>query len=148
MASADSSGNWTAIFVIRAWSSMMHILSSGLAGWGIAAFRVTGSSSRLFGGYAFAIAIHALWNAAVVGVGYGGLRSALSQAGPDVIAMAAIVGGGLTLLTLAVVLPTAILLVNRRLRPSVASNDRYLAAGSGLAVTSSDPEGMDIPYVT
>jgi hypothetical protein len=141
MASADTSGNWTVIFLIRAWSSMMHILASGLAGWGIAAFRVTGRSSRLVAGYAFAIAIHALWNGAVVGVGYGGLRSAFSLAGPDVIAMAAIVAGGLTLLILAVVLPAAILLFNRRLRTSVASDERQLVFGDGLALTSSRPEG-------
>ena len=121
IASADTSGNWTVIFLIRAWSSMMHILASGLAGWGIAAFRVTGRSSRLVAGYAFAIAIHALWNAAVVGIGYGGLRSAFGQAGPDVIGVAAIVAGGLTLLALAVLLPTAMLVVNRRLRTSVGS---------------------------
>jgi hypothetical protein len=141
IASADTSGNWTMIFLIRAWSSLMHILASGLAGLGIAAFHVTGRSSRLFAGYAFAIAIHALWNAAVVGVGYGGLRSALSQGGTDVTAVAAIAAGGLTLLGLGASLPIAILLINRRLRTSVSGDDGRGAAAYVLALTSSRPEG-------
>jgi hypothetical protein len=141
MASADVSGNWTMILLIRAWSSMMHILASGVAGWGIAAFRVTGRSSRLVAGYAFAIGIHALWNAAVVGIGYGGLRSAFSHAGPDVIAMAAVIAGASTLLVLVVVLPAAILWVNQRLRTPVGSLEGRLLAAGGLASTSPRLEG-------
>jgi hypothetical protein len=141
MASADASGSWTVIFLIRAWSSLMHILASGLAGWGIAAFRVTGRTSRLAAGYGFAIAIHALWNAAVVGIGYGGLRSAFSSAEPDVMAVAAILAGGSTLLALTVVLPAAILLINRRLRTSAGSLEGHLLARNGLALTSPRLEG-------
>jgi hypothetical protein len=141
MASADVSGNWTMILLIRAWSSMMHILASGVAGWGIAAFRVTGRGSRLVAGYAFAIGIHALWNAAVVGIGYGGLRSAFSHAGPDVIAMAAVIAGASTLLVLVVVLPAAILWVNQRLRTPVGSLEGRLLAAGGLASTSPRLEG-------
>jgi hypothetical protein len=141
MASADISGNWTVIFWIRAWSSMMHILASGLAGWGIAAFRVTGRSSRLVAGYAFAIGIHSLWNAAVVGIGYGGLRSTFGQDGPDAVAMAAILAGGLTLFALAVGIPAAILLINRTLRTPVAGLEGQLPSRAGLALTPPRLEG-------
>ena len=141
MASADPSGNWTAIFLIRAWSSMMHILASGLAGWGIAAFRLTGRSSRLIAGYGFAIGIHALWNAAVVGIGYGGLRTLFNQAEPDVIAAVAILAGGLILTSLAVSLPAAILLINRKLRAPAGGIEVRPAAGDGLALTSTRLEG-------
>lgn len=116
MASADASGNWTVIFLIRAWGSMMHILASGIAGWGIAVFRTTRKSSRLVAGYATSIGIHALWNTSVVGIGYGGLRFAIGGAAIDRIGMAAIAAGGVTLLTLCLMLPLAIVLINRRLR--------------------------------
>jgi hypothetical protein len=136
MASADTSGSWTAIFLIRAWSSMMHILASGLAGWGIAAYRVTGRGSRLVAGYAVSIGIHALWNASVVGIGYGGLRSAFGSEEPDVIGLAAILAGSSTLLALSVVLPAAIHLINRRLRTSAEISEGYVASGNGLALIS------------
>ena len=141
MASAEPSGNWTAIFLIRAWSSMMHILASGLAGWGIAAFRLTGSSSRLIAGYGFAIGLHALWNAAVVGIGYGGLRTLFNQTEPDVIAAVAILAGGAILISLAISLPAAILLINRRLRTSACSLEVREVAGDGPAFTSTRAEG-------
>jgi hypothetical protein len=141
MASADMSGDWTVIFLIRAWSSMMHILASGLAGWGIASFHISGRSSRLVGGYALAIGIHALWNAAVVGIGYGGLRSTFSQAGPDVIAVAAILAGGFTLVALAVGIPAAILLINRSLRAPATNPGRQAGPRSGLALAPPRSEG-------
>lgn len=141
MASADASGNWTVIFLIRAWSSMMHILASGLAGWGIAAFRLTGRSSRLIAGYGLAIGIHALWNAAVVGIGYGGVRTLFNPAEPDVIAAAAVLAGASILVSLAVSLPTAILLINRKLRAASGSLVVRQAAGDGLSLSSTGLEG-------
>jgi len=148
MASTEPSGNWTLILLIRAWSSMMHILASAVAGWGIADFRTTRRSSRLVVGYACAIGIHAPWNASVVGIGYGGLRSAFGPAGPDVLAIMSIAAGGLTLLVLAIMLPPAIVLTNRMVRQPGA-NTEMNAAGQWTPMRAPPRAGgQDITHGT
>jgi RsiW-degrading membrane proteinase PrsW (M82 family) len=55
-------------------SSLMHILASALAGWGIASSASGGKAAHMLGGYAISITLHALWNASVVAIAFGGLR--------------------------------------------------------------------------
>lgn len=116
IASADPTAGWGFILLIRGGSSIMHVVASALAGWGIADFRATARMSRLVGGYGMAIFIHATWNAAVVAIGYGGVRLTLSQTGMDVIGLATATIGAITLTSLLVLLPVSLVVFNHSLR--------------------------------
>jgi len=122
VASADATDGWAFILLIRAASSMMHVLASALAGWGIAAFRRGHRVTHLFGGYALAIGMHALWNAAVVAMAYGGLRLVIGGREMDMVGLATVAAGALGLMTLLALLPISLMLVNRSLRTAQAGS--------------------------
>jgi hypothetical protein len=126
MASAGSAEAPALVLFIRGWSSLMHILASGLAGWGIGSFLNGGKITRLFAGYTLAILVHALWNASVVSIGYGGLRAALHPAGPDLVSTLLLGAGAMVLIGLMAGLPVALTVLNQRLRSNLT---RPLPAG-------------------
>jgi RsiW-degrading membrane proteinase PrsW (M82 family) len=141
IASAEPTGTWAFIFVIRGWSSLMHILASALSGWGIATYRQTGRVTSLLGGYLLAMGIHAIWNASVVAIGFGGLRLLLNDSQVDIAGMAILALGALMLMAQVMLLPLALLFVNKRLRPpqsgsalQAALADGELASRAGLKV--------------
>ncbi|MFH1185718.1 MAG: PrsW family glutamic-type intramembrane protease [Chloroflexota bacterium] len=122
VASADAKDGWAFILMIRAGSSMMHILAAALAGWGIAAFRNGHRVTHLLGGYALAIGMHAFWNAAVVAMAYGGLRLVFSGGEMDMVGLATVVAGALVLMVSLAFLPFALILINRALRTARAGS--------------------------
>jgi hypothetical protein len=68
-ASGAGTETWPVIVTVRAGTSLLHIMASGLVGWGIvSAFRER-RILRLFAAYLSAVLIHGLWNACAVGVG-------------------------------------------------------------------------------
>ena len=68
-ASGDGSTSWPFIVGIRTMTSLLHMMASGLVGWGIvSAFREK-RILRFFTAYFSAVAIHGLWNACAVGAG-------------------------------------------------------------------------------
>lgn len=133
VASADATDRWAFVLLMRAGSSMMHILASALAGWGIAAFRNGNRAIHLLGGYAFAIGMHAFWNASVVAIGYGGIRSVFSGSGSDMLGLMAIAAGALVLSALIALLPVALILINGRLRSA------QLGSSAALAMSAAEP---------
>jgi hypothetical protein len=68
-ASADGTVSWPVIVSVRGGASLLHIVTSGLVGWGIvSAFREK-RFGRLAAAYLTAVLIHGVWNAAAVGTG-------------------------------------------------------------------------------
>jgi RsiW-degrading membrane proteinase PrsW (M82 family) len=116
LVSSDAGTGIAAILVLRAGSSLMHIMASGFAGWGIAAFRATRSVKRLVAGYGAAMAAHALWNGSVVAIGYGGIRTTYGATQPDVFGVALSIIGAMTLAGLIGGLPIALVAINLKLR--------------------------------
>jgi RsiW-degrading membrane proteinase PrsW (M82 family) len=117
IASADAAEGWTFVLMVRAASSLMHILASALAGWGIASFRLSGKAAHMLGGYAISITLHALWNASVVAIAFGGLRLLAAGSALDVVGVLIGAAGGSGLMALLVLMPIALVALNRRLMP-------------------------------
>ncbi len=102
----------------RAASSLMHITASGLMGWAIASTLVEKRYWRLVYIYPLSVALHGLWNGAVVLTVYGGLRLSLQGSQVDLLGgLSAAAGVGiLGVLVLAILVGLPI--INHRLRPA------------------------------
>ena len=94
----------------------MHIMAASLTGWGIASFRVTKRPGMMIGIYLLAMALHGTWNACVVAITFGGLRSALNGNSPDPVAVILMYAGRAVLLMLCLVIPVALGVINWRFR--------------------------------
>ncbi len=68
-ASGDGSASWPIIVSIRAGTSLLHMTTSGLVGWGIASAFREKRYLRFFAAYFAAVLIHGIWNACAVGAG-------------------------------------------------------------------------------
>ncbi len=126
-ASATPGANWAATLLIRGGSTMMHVIAASLTGWGIAVFRSNRRLGYLFAAYALAMLLHGLWNASVVIIVFGGLRTALTARASDPAGMALMVLGGSILVALGITIPVALGVINRRL----ASTDESTNPPSG-----------------
>ncbi|MBI3161912.1 MAG: PrsW family intramembrane metalloprotease [Chloroflexi bacterium] len=112
-ASSDGTTDWAVIVSVRAGTSLLHMTTSGLVGWGIvSAFRER-RTPRLFAAYASAVALHGLWNACAVGAGLSGLGQSLGRMEWFFIIAPASVGG---MAVLGVGMFLVILASNRKLR--------------------------------
>lgn len=69
-ASGDGSTSWPVIVSIRAGTSLLHMTTSGLVGWGIASAFREKRIGRFFAAYFAAVVIHGIWNACAVGAGF------------------------------------------------------------------------------
>jgi hypothetical protein len=116
MVSANAGDGAASLLVLRAGSSLMHVVASGLAGWGVGAYRASGRLRRLVLGYLAAMSVHAFWNAAVVAIAYGAFRTAYGTARPDLLGLALSIGGAMFLVMLIVLLPISLIGLNRRFR--------------------------------
>jgi RsiW-degrading membrane proteinase PrsW (M82 family) len=133
-ASANPDMYWGTTLFVRAGSSMMHIAAAAIAGYGIAAFSLSRRSAALAGGYLGAMTLHALWNASIIMLAFGGIR--LSNGGlpqPHLVGWLMIVTGVAILVSLCLGTPIALSTLNRRLRR--ASETR-----SSPAVVAQEPE--------
>lgn len=120
LVSATPDQNWTTTLLVRGASTMMHIMSASLTGWGIGQFRMTRRPLPMLGMYAAAMGLHGLWNASVVAITVGGIRSATSG-GPDIPGVI-LVGLGVTVLAvLCLAIPISMWGINWQLRKAEAS---------------------------
>ncbi len=97
---------------------MMHIAAASLTGWGIAWFRTTKRPARMIGMYALAMFLHSLWNACVILIVTGSVRSALGTHMENIMGMAFIIFGVSILAIIALSMPIALGMINWRLRTS------------------------------
>lgn len=123
LASASPDSNWASTLLVRGASTMMHIMAGSLTGWGIASFR-TAQDKRLgylFGSYAAALGLHAVWNASVVALAFGALHGGTFSGSPDVLGYVLMFLGGSILLGLCILIPVVLGMANwnfRRHAPS------------------------------
>ena len=116
LVSAAPDSNWTTTLLVRGASTMMHIMAASLTGWGIATYRVTKRPGRMIGMYALAMALHGTWNACVVAITFGGLRTVLTGSAPDAVGTVLMYAGGAILVVLCLTIPLALGAMNWRLR--------------------------------
>jgi hypothetical protein len=128
LASATPDSNWSVTLVVRGASTMMHIMAAGLTGWGIASFRAGKRAGPGLGAYGLAIALHSLWNASVVMVAFGGVRTAFNLSSPDALGTALIILGSAVLTLLCITIPFALAAINRRLRSATDSEGSEASA--------------------
>ena len=118
-ASLTANDTWAATLSMRALSGSMHMLASGLVGWGIAKASLEKRYSRFIGMMLLAMLIHSVWNAGAIFSMWGGIRVMLAIPGVDVLG-AILAAGGMSLLFFMMTgMFAAFFILNRRLRAPV-----------------------------
>ncbi|MDK1028973.1 MAG: PrsW family glutamic-type intramembrane protease [Anaerolineae bacterium] len=112
-ASITPDDTWGITLGMRGISSGMHMLASGLVGWGIAAARLDKQYLKLIGLTILAIVLHGLWNAGAVFTVAGGLRISLSTSEFDLVGPLMTIAGVGLLLVLMGIIVVALFLINR-----------------------------------
>lgn len=115
-ASLTADESWALTLSMRAISGSMHMLASGLVGWGIAWASLEKRYFRFIGMMLLAILLHALWNAGAVFSVWGGLRVMLAMPGVDVLGAILAAGGMGLLFFLMAGMFAAFFILNRRFR--------------------------------
>ncbi len=133
LVSATPDTSWTTTLLVRGASTMMHIMAASLAGWGIGQYRATHNAGRLLGLYLAAMALHGLWNAAVVFIAFGSLRTAIVSAGPDAIGILLTFLGAAVLFLLFLGIPVAMATLNRGFRKASLASAASSAASPAVA---------------
>jgi len=119
LASVQPDSSWATTLIVRGGSTMMHMVAASLTGWGIAWFRTTKRPGRMIGMYALAMFLHSLWNACVILIVTGSVRSALGAHSENIVGMAFIILGIAILTIIALSMPIALGLINWRLRTAI-----------------------------
>jgi len=120
-ASITPDNAWAVTLSMRAVSGSMHMLATGLVGWGIASARLEKRYLKLVGMLLLAMFLHGTWNAGAVFTVAGGLRIMLSM--PDFEPFGALLmftGVGL-LFTLIVGVIATLFILNAKLRTPTQS---------------------------
>jgi len=115
-ASLTADETWGITLGVRAISGSMHILATGLIGWGIAYARLEKRYLRLAGMTILAILLHSVWNAGAVFSVAGGLRIMLSMPDFDVLGTLMTVGGIGLIFVLTGSMVFAFFVINQRLQ--------------------------------
>jgi len=112
---------WAVTLAMRAVSGSMHMLASGLVGWGIASARLEKRYFKLAGATLLAMFLHGAWNAGAVFTVAGGLRFMLAASGFDVIGTLLMLAGIGLLFTLIAAVVVALFMINAKLRSPAQS---------------------------
>ncbi|MGB7874913.1 MAG: PrsW family glutamic-type intramembrane protease [Anaerolineales bacterium] len=115
-ASLSADDAWAVTLGMRAVSGSMHMLATGLFGWGIAYARLEKRYFRLIGMALLAILLHSAWNAGAVFSVAGGVSVMLAMPDFDFIGTLMTVGGAGLLFFLACGMVIAFFVINRRLQ--------------------------------
>lgn len=78
-ASGGGTETWVAVVSVRAGTGMLHVMTSGLVGWGIASAFRERRILRLVAAYFSAVLIHGIWNACAGGVVFAFLGSLIGK---------------------------------------------------------------------
>ena len=120
LASATPDSGWGATLMIRGGSTMMHIMTASLTGWGIASLHADrtggGRVASVIVRYALAVCLHGLWNASVIMIAFGSLRMPPNMDAPDLVGKVLIFSGVSVLVILCLAIPLALGMINKRLR--------------------------------
>lgn len=117
-ASLTADDAWAVTLSMRALSGSMHMLASGLAGWGIANAVLKKRYFKFAGMMLLAMLLHSVWNAGAVLSVWGGARVMLAMPDIDILGSILAVGGVGLLLFLMAGMFVAFFFLNQRLRDS------------------------------
>jgi RsiW-degrading membrane proteinase PrsW (M82 family) len=121
-ASLTADDTWAVTLGMRAVSGSMHMLATGLFGWGIAYARLEKRYFRMIAMALTAVLLHAFWNAGAVFSVAGGIRVMLTMPDFDFLGTLMTIGGAGLLFILASGMLIAFFAINRRFRvPSLQS---------------------------
>jgi RsiW-degrading membrane proteinase PrsW (M82 family) len=142
-ASGAGTESWPVIVTIRAGTSMLHIMATGLVGWGIvSAFRER-RILRLVAAYLSAVLIHGIWNACAVGAGFSMVGEVIGNPEWLVNILPATAGG---MFVLAVGMFLLLAVANKKMRispvPILQSDTPAAISGSGDATGSQMNDGV------
>jgi RsiW-degrading membrane proteinase PrsW (M82 family) len=140
-ASLTADSSWGITLSVRAITSGMHMLATGLVGWGIAYARLEKRYLRLVGMALLAMFLHSVWNAGVVFTILGGVRTMLAMPNIDFLGASMTIGGAGLLLVLIVGMFIAFFAINRRLRDPALPASQPLETDEGVHIVL--PEEQD-----
>jgi len=120
LASVQPDSSWATTLFVRGGTTMMHIMTVSLTGWGIASFRANKRAGRLIGMYALAMFLHGLWNASVVLIVIGSVRMTLGTQSLNIAGIALIVFGISILTIVTLIVPLVLGIINWRLRTATS----------------------------
>jgi hypothetical protein len=143
LVSATPDTNWTTTLLVRGASTMMHIMAASLTGWGIGQFRATRSFSRLLAMCVAAMCLHGLWNASVVAISFGSLRSVSGSSSPDPIGMVFIVAGAAVLVMLCLGIPVGMAVANWHFRREASPS---IAPAAAAAQQTPEMPASEVPW--
>jgi hypothetical protein len=126
-ASVTADDAWAVTLGMRAISSAMHMLATGLVGWGIAYARLEKRYLRAFGMLVLAIVLHGAWNAGAVFSTAGGVSVMLSMPEFDAVSVIMMLFGFGLIFILMLGMFSALFLINMRLRTSSPALTRLTA---------------------
>ena len=119
LASVQPDPSWATTLFVRGGTTMMHILTASLTGWGIASFRATKRPRRMISTYALAMFLHGLWNACVVFIVIGAVHLTLSGQSNNIMGITLTVLGISILAIISLIVPFALGIINWRLRSAM-----------------------------
>jgi len=119
LASVQPDPSWGTTLFVRGGTTMMHILTAGLTGWGIASFRATRRARHMLGAYALAMFLHSLWNACVILIIMGSVGLDLGARANSILGIALTILGGSILVLISLAVPFALGIINWRLRSAL-----------------------------
>ena len=140
-ASLTADETWGITLGMRAVSGSMHMLATGLIGWGIAYARLEKRYLRLAGMTILAIALHSIWNAGAVFSVAGGLRVMLAMPDFDFPGVLMTLGGAGVIFILTAGMVIAYIMLNRRFR--LPSQSSMLPQNTGSESSILPSEGQD-----
>ena len=115
-ASASPDDTWALMLSMRAISGSMHMLASGLVGWGIAYARLEKRYLRMIGLTILAMLLHGFWNAGAVLGTAGGIRITLTNPDFDMVGILLALAGFGLLFILMTGMVISLFTINRNLR--------------------------------
>jgi len=139
--SAAGDGSGTEILIARVGTGLLHIINTGMVGWGMASFWQSRRYLwRMIGAFILAVTLHGLWNASSIISGFAPLLDVTVEAERWVQVSGSVTLG--MLVTLIIVNFTILLYANARLRKSQTSEADGLASSGALfqpAFAASEP---------
>lgn len=138
---------WGAVMLMRCGASLMHCTASGIMGLGWQQALVRRRPWRLLAAFAASVGIHALWNAAAVGVA---VPSLLVVSNPDDLlkqGFGSLVMLGALALLVVLIISMGVALVRLTNRARQISSQEQLAAGEQVAGAEAPPSAAADPEV-
>ena len=112
---------WTFVMISRLGTAAIHILTTGLVGWGLASASTEKKYGRLVGSFFTAVTVHGVWNGLNILTGLADFPSYQDQISPFLLNFANYAPAGLILLALGCIV--GLLRANSLLRRAIIAQD-------------------------